>query len=69
VVFREVFVLQLVEKLEAEGLRRRGRIPKEVAILLVGCDAVPPAKRIALPGGYIRGKAWLQGLILRDSAG
>ena len=38
-IFREVIVMQPVEKLEEEGLRRSGRIPKEVAILLIGCDA------------------------------
>ena len=37
-IFQEVFALQPVEKLAAEGLRRSGRIPKEVAILLIGCD-------------------------------
>ena len=38
-IFREVLALQAVEKLGAEDLRRSGRIPKEVAIFLVGWDA------------------------------
>ena len=41
VIFQEVLVLQLVEKLQAQGLRRSGRIPKEVAILLVGATLCP----------------------------
>src|SRR5258708_33156671 len=41
VIFPEALVLQLVEKLQAEGLRRSGRIPKEVAILLVGATLCP----------------------------
>jgi PilZ domain len=35
----EVFTLQAVEQLGAQDLRRSGRIPKEIAILLTGCDA------------------------------
>lgn len=31
--------MQSIEKLRVEGLRRSGRIPKEVTILLIGCDA------------------------------
>lgn len=31
--------MQALEKLAAQGLRRSGRIPKEIAILLTGCDA------------------------------
>jgi PilZ domain-containing protein len=38
-ILQEVIDLQPVEKLEAEGLRRSGRIPREVAILLIGSDA------------------------------
>jgi PilZ domain-containing protein len=39
VIFQEISILQPVEKLGAEGLRRSSRIPKEVAILLIGSDA------------------------------
>jgi hypothetical protein len=39
VIVQEVSILQPVEKLGAEGLRRSGRIPKEVAILVIGTDA------------------------------
>ncbi len=41
VIFPAALVLQLVEKVQAEGLRRSGRIPKEVAILLVGATLCP----------------------------
>ena len=37
--FQEVVALQAVEKLAAQDLRRSGRIPKEVAIRLIGWDA------------------------------
>ncbi len=38
-IFQEDLILQTVEKLGVEGLRRSSRIPKEVAILLIGSDA------------------------------
>jgi hypothetical protein len=39
VIFQEVSILQPVDKLGAEGLRRSGRLRKEVTILLIGSDA------------------------------
>jgi PilZ domain-containing protein len=39
VIFEEERVMQIIEKPVAKGLRRSVRIPKEVAILLIGCDA------------------------------
>jgi len=38
-IFQEDLILQTVEKLGVESLRQSSRIPKEVAILLIGSDA------------------------------
>jgi hypothetical protein len=57
VIFQEALVLQLVEKLQAEGLRRSGRIPKEVAILLVGATLCPG--RTNRPAGRLHSRQGL----------